>query len=322
MAGPSILVGDIGGTNARFAIADTATPGFSKEKTLRCADYDSADLAIEAYVRQVRVARPSVISLAVAGPIVGDSVRFTNNPWRIDVADLRAEFKTDAVCLLNDFEAIACSIPLLAASDCLPIGLPPPADLDKDNFTVGVIGPGTGLGAAGLCKRKGQIFPVVGQAGHEGFAPETQAQIDILTVLRERFDRVSAERLVSGPGLENIYRALTLMHGEKRAPLSAPEIFAKGADNSDPRAAEALQMLFEAFGQVAGNLALTFGAADGIFLAGGIARRYPEMLANSCFRSAFETKGRYRSLMEQIPTQLVMYPEPGLLGASYRALQM
>ena len=322
MAEPTLLVGDIGGTNARFAIADASTPGFSEEKTLRCADYDSADLAIDAYVRQARVARPTVICLAVAGPIVDDSVRFTNNAWRIRTADLCVEFETDAVRLLNDFEAIAYSIPFLKTSDCVPIGLPPPSVLGKDNYTVGVIGPGTGLGAGGLCKRDGQIFTVVGEGGHTGFAPETQVQIDILAALRERFDRVSAERLLSGPGLENIYWALTRVHDEKRAQLSAREIFTRGADNSDPRAAEALHMFFETLGQVCGNLALTLGAADGVFLAGGIVRRYPDLLANSRFRSGFESKGRHRSLMEKIPTQLIMYPEPGLLGASYCALQL
>lgn len=317
----TLLVGDIGGTNARFAIADNKSPGFSKEKTLACADYDSADLAIKAYLRQVRAAKPNVICLAVAGPIVDGSVRFTNNPWRITRDDLREEFGTDAVRLLNDFEAIAFSVPFLGASDCLPIGLPPPADLDKDDYTVAVIGPGTGLGAVGLCRRGGRLFPIVGEAGHEGFAPESQVQIEILSVLRERFDRVSAERLVSGPGLENIYWALTRIHGEKRAQLGAPEIFERGTDSSDPRAAEALQMFYETLGQVAGNVALTLGAADGVFLAGGIVRRYPELLANSRFRSGFENKGRHRSLMERIPTQLIVYREPGLLGASYAALQ-
>lgn len=322
MARRTLLVGDIGGTNARFAIADNKSPGFSKEKTLACADYESADLAIKAYVRQVRVAKPTVICLAVAGPIVDDSVRFTNNPWRIDVGDLREEFGTSAVGLLNDFEAIAYSIPFLGAADCVPVGLPPPADLGNDSYTVGIIGPGTGLGAVGLCKRGGQLFPIVGEAGHVGFAPETQVQIDILSALHDRFDRVSTERLISGPGIENIYWALTQIHGDKRTQLGAAEIFEQGMDNTDPRAAETLQMFFEILGQVAGNLALTLGAADGVFLAGGIARRYPELLANSRFRSGFEAKGRHRSLMERIPTQLVMYPQPGLLGASYYALQM
>ncbi|MEQ9561407.1 MAG: glucokinase [Woeseiaceae bacterium] len=194
--------------------------------------------------------------------------------------------------------------------------------LPDSDFTVGVIGPGTGLGAAGLCSRSGSIFPIVGEGGHVGFAPESRVQMNVLAALRERFDRVSDERLVSGPGLENIYWALSQLHGEKSAALTAAEICRLAAEDGGSRASEALQLFFEILGQVAGNLALTLGATSGIYIAGGIARRYPDLLANSRFRSAFEAKGRRRSLMERIPTQLILYPEPGLLGAAYCARQI
>jgi len=317
-----LLVGDIGGTNARFALADTGVPGFSDAETLRCDDFETAGDAIRTYLAKTGAPRPNVICLAAAGPIVDGTVRFTNNHWSIDIGDLVGEFETPAVRLLNDFEAIAYSIPFVGPGDWLPIGLPDSGSLDGPDYTAGVIGPGTGLGAVGLLCRDGNLFPVVGEAGHVGFAPETQVQLDILRVLRERFDRVSAERLVSGPGLENIYWALARIHGDKRAALSAQQIFEHCIDNNDPRASEAVHMFFETLGQVAGNLALTLGASDGIYIAGGIARRYPELLVNSRFRSGFEAKGRHRSLMERIPTRLVTYPEPGLLGASYCALQL
>lgn len=316
-----LLVGDIGGTNARFALADAAAPGYSDGETLRCDDFETAGDAIRTYLEKVDAPRPGVICLAAAGPIVDRTVRFTNNHWTINVDELVREFETQTVRLLNDFEAVAYSIPFVGPSDWLPIGLPEKGALDGPDYTIGVIGPGTGLGAVGLICRDGKLFPVVGEAGHVGFAPETLVQLDILRVLRERFDRVSAERLVSGPGLENIYWALARIHGEKRATLSAQQIFEKCIENTDPRASEAVHMFFETLGQVAGNLALTLGASDGIYIAGGIARRYPDLLANSRFRSGFEAKGRHRSLMERIPTRLVTYPEPGLLGASYCALQ-
>jgi glucokinase len=187
---------------------------------------------------------------------------------------------------------------------------------------VAILGPGTGLGAVGLRKHGHLFIPIAGEAGHGGFAPETQVQLEILTVLRDRFDRVSSERLVSGPGLENIHWALMRIHGEKRAHLKPAEIFDAASDNSEPLAAEAVQMFFEILGQVAGDLALAFGAEDGIFIAGGIVRRYPELICSSRFRTGFERKGRYRSIMERVPTQLIMHKEPGLLGASYCALQM
>jgi glucokinase len=319
MSKKSLLIGDIGGTNARFALAEHDRTAFHSEVTLPCRDFASADLAIRHYLERVGATEPQVICLAVAGPIVEQRVRFTNNNWSISSEDLRSEFGASWVALCNDFEAIAYSIPHLGTADCMPVGLPAPGPLPTTDFTVGVIGPGTGLGAAGLCRRAGSIFAIVGEGGHVGFAPESRVQTDVFEALRERFDRVSDERLVSGPGLENIYQALSRIHGDKTASLSAAEICTSASDNGSGRAAEALQLFFEILGQVAGNLALTLGARDGVYLAGGIARRYPELLISSGFRSGFEAKGRHRSLMERIPTQLIMYDEPGLLGASDRA---
>ena len=322
MADSSLLIGDIGGTNARFALADRNSPGFSDAMTLQCADYATADVAIKDYLESVSAPSPDVICLAAAGPIVDQRVRFTNNPWSIAADELAEDFSSSSVQLLNDFEAIAYSIPFLKPEDCLAIGLPESMALDNEHYTVGILGPGTGLGTVGLRKHGDLLIPITGEGSHSGFAPESQVQVDILTALRERFDRVSAERLVSGPGLENIYWALARMHGEKRPQLSAADIFARTIDNSDPRAAEAVQVFFEVLGQYAGDLALTLGAKDGIFVAGGIAQRYPDLLANSRFRSGFESKGRHRSIVERIPTQLILHEQPGLLGASYCALQM
>ncbi len=322
MSDPCLLIGDIGGTNARFALADAGTPGFGDVVTLKCADYESADLAIREYLDTIGSAAPDVVCLAAAGPIIDERVQFTNNHWVISTADLRDEFDIERVQLLNDFEAIACSVPFLADDERLPIGLPEAISLESGDFVVGILGPGTGLGAAGLLRRGGQLVPIVGEASHGGFAPETKAQLDILTMLRQRFDRVSSERLVSGQGLENIYWALSQIHGEKRAQLTAAEIFAHGQDGSDPRAVETVQTFYEILGQVAGDLALTLGAEEGIFVAGGIAQRYPELLASSRFRSAFEAKGRHRALMERIPTQLITHDQPGLLGAAYCALRL
>ena len=317
-----LLIGDIGGTNARFALADPDRPAFMDVHTLKCDDYESADAAIEHYLETVKAGKPDAICLAAAGPIIDKRVRFTNNHWEIAADELAAEFSVDAVRLLNDFEAIAYSVPHLTEDECMPIGLPEPRPLDADNYMVGIIGPGTGLGAVGL-RRHGDLYlPIAGEASHGGFAPETQVQIDILRTLRERFDRVSSERLVSGPGLQNIYWALMRIHGEKRGHLAPAEIFKAAIDNTDPLASEAVQMFFEVFGQVAGDFALALGAQDGIFIAGGIAKRYPDLLKNSGFRSGFENKGRYRSLMERVPTQLILHDQPGLLGAAYCALKL
>ena len=322
MAERTMLIGDIGGTNARFALADQCAPGFSHDETLQCADFASADAAIAEYLDKVGAPQPDVICLAAAGPVVDRQINVTNNHWVLSIDDLAAAFSTDAVRLMNDFEAIAWSIPILGEDDCLPIGLPDPHRLVESGYTIGIIGPGTGLGKAGVVKRADSFVILSGEAGHTGFAPETQVQLDILTMLRERFDRVSTEHIVSGPGIENVYWALTRIHGDKRPQLGAADIFARANENSESRSFEAVQVFFEVLGQVAGDLAMSVGGNDGIYIAGGIAQRYPDLLTNSQFRSGFENKGPHRVVMKRIPTLLITHPQPGLLGASVVALEM
>lgn len=322
MAEPCLLIGDIGGTNARFALARPDEVGFANELTLYCADYETAEQGIEEYLERSGSAVPDVICLAAAGPVVDDSVRFTNNHWVIDAAELGQKFPAASVKLLNDFEAIAYSIPMLAQSDLSTVGLVP-SDLDgKKEFNLCLLGPGTGLGAAGLMGRGDKIYPIVGECSHAGFAPETRMQLEVLKQLRERYERVSDERLISGPGLENIYRALRKIHGKPATKITTAEIFSRVLANEDVIAAESTQLFYEALGQVAGNLALALGAFDGVYLAGGIVKRYPDLLTTSSFRSGFENKGRHRSLMERVPTLLILHPQPGLLGASYCAREL
>jgi glucokinase len=321
MTEPLLLVGDIGGTNARFALASPDSPGFSRELTFECRAFVSADLAINEYLREIKAAHPDVICIAAAGPVVDGSVRFTNNNWSLSTDELQQAFNGASIRLLNDFEAIAYSIPHIAAEDCFSVGLLPLTDLNQSNYTIGIIGPGTGLGTAGLCKRDGRTYPIIGEGGHVGFAAETQVQAEILGQLREQFGRVCDERLVSGPGIVNIYHALNHIRGERVTHITAADVFSRASDDDDGTAKEAVEIFFEVFGQIAGNLALTLGAFDGIFIGGGIVARRPELIASSRFRTGFEHKGRYRSLMEKIPTQIILHPQPGLLGASYCALQ-
>ncbi len=322
MAEPCLLVGDIGGTNARFAIADTKMPGFSGEKVVRCADYASAGEAISAYLRGLDVAQPTVICLAAAGPTVNRQIHVTNNHWLIDQDNLSNEFGTTSIRLLNDFEAIAYSIPLLDEGDLLSIGQIAKRDTDRSEYNIAVVGPGTGLGGVGLCRRQQALIPIVGELGHVGFSPQSEIQFSVTKKLAEQFGRVSNERLLSGPGIENIYWALVRTNRQDRSEPSAAEIFANAAQKNDPVAEQTLQIFFAALGQVAGDMALTLGAVDGVYIAGGIVQRYPEMLAASNFRQCFEDKGRQRTLMECIPTKLVMYPHPGLLGASFCAMEI
>ncbi len=320
MSDRCLLIGDIGGTNARFALATPDRPGFHSVLELQCADFATADDGINHYLTTTKADSPDAICLAVAGPIIDDRVKITNNHWDISAAETRTDFGIEAVRLLNDFTAIAYSIPLLTETEVRSIGRHDHDWLPKTNFNAAVLGPGTGLGVAGLCRRDDRLVPIAGEGGHVGFAPETELQVEILTVLRSRFDRVSAERVIAGSGLENIYLALTTIRGESGVKLSAAEIFkARRVGNV---AAEAVDVFFELLGQVAGDVALTLGAVDGVYIAGGIAKRYPDMLEESRFRSAFEGKGRQRALMERTPTRLITYDQPGLLGAAYAVLNI
>jgi glucokinase len=315
-----LLIGDIGGTNARFALANPDEPGFHTVLELQCADFPTADDAIRHYLRETQTGAPEAVCLAAAGPVVDEHVHITNNHWDISAAETRADFGIETVRLLNDFAAIAYSIPFLGEDDSLIIGPHDQRRLPLERFNVAILGPGTGLGVAGLCRRSGTLVPITGEGGHVGFAPESALQTEILELLRDKYDRVSAERLIAGSGLENIYQALSTIRGKPGINLSPAEIFAeRGACNI---AAEAVDVFFELLGQVAGDLALTLGAEDGVYIAGGITKRYPEILKTSRFRSAFENKGRHRSLMERIPTRLIMHDQPGLLGAAYSVLEV
>ena len=319
MSEQNLLIGDIGGTNARFALANHRYPGFRDVVELKCADFETSADAIRQYLERVNVDALGAICLAAAGPVVEHSIDVTNNHWTLSSASLASEFDVDAVRLLNDFEAIAYSIPFIGSRERLPVGPLPGTDLEGREFDVAILGPGTGLGVAGLSSRGNHVLAITGEGGHVGFAPESDLQVELLKVLRTRFDRVSAERLVAGSGIENIYSALLEIRGDPVERLRAAEIFAAAAHNET--AADAIKLFFEILGQVAGDLALTLGASDGVYIAGGIAKRYPDILQDGTFRTAFESKGRHRHLMERIPTFLIMHEQPGLLGASYCVLK-
>jgi glucokinase len=291
-----LLIGDIGGTNARFALANPDKPGFHSVLELQCADFPTADEAIRHYLRETTSRAPEAVCLAAAGPVVDEHVHITNNHWDISAAETRADLGIEAVRLLNDFAAIAYSIPFLADDDSVIIGPHDQRRLPLERFNVAILGPGTGLGVAGLYRRGATLVPITGEGGHVGFAPETALQVEILEV------------------------PLSTIRGEPEKRLSAAEIFAERSAGNV--AAEAVDVFFELLGQVAGDLALTLGAEDGVYIAGGIAKRYPQILKISRFRSAFESKGRHRSIMERIPTRLITHDQAGLLGAAYSVLEL
>ena len=317
MNSPNVLIADIGGTNARFALRCDSAPYFSAVETLKCADFPHIFDAIDRYIELTQPGEVSHFCFAVAGPVQDQRIDFLNNHWSVSADELQARYQLERAVLLNDFVAIAYSLPALGEDDLMRVG-DCQKPLAKDNFAYCVIGPGSGLGIAGLRAIDGHLTAIDTEGGHSGFAPLNQRQRDVLAVLQERYHRVSNERLISGPGLENLYMALNQIEGSGGLPKTAQEI---ATDDKDPLCQEAVSLFLEVLGQVAGDAALSLGAFDGVFIGGGITPRFPRRLQNSKFRQGFADKGRYCETMQDVPTWLISHSNPGLLGASVFARQ-
>ncbi len=318
-----VLLADIGGTNARFALADTAcaTPlVMDSVEKFAVADFPSLSDAAQHYLEQTgATARHGVF--AVAGRVDGDEVRMTNHTWVISLSRTRAALGFSDIRVVNDFAAQAMALPLLAPTDVVAIGgahlAQAPPSVDR---TYAVIGPGTGLGVGGLIVRDSKHYPLETEGGHVSFAPGTPEEIRILQTLSARFGRVSNERLICGPGLVNLHRALCEMAGEDPANLRPDQVTA-GAAAGDARCMQALDVFCGVFGAVAGDLVLSSGAWDGVFLTGGMVPALLSSLQHSGFRQRFEHKGRYSSAMARVPSLAIVHPHPGLLGAAALAVE-
>ena len=310
-----IVAADIGGTNARFAIADIAgaVPQLGDWVTLRTSDHVSLASAWQAFAAQAGRPLPRAAGIAIATPLGGETLKLTNNPWVIRPATLASDLGLDSLTLVNDFGAVAQAIARLDAHYLDPIaGLAGPL---PDEGVVSIIGPGTGLGVAMLLRRGGETHVIETEGGHVDFAPVDSIETRMLDRLRARYGRVSAERVVSGPGLANIYEALAAIEGQAVPPRDDRALWAAALGGEDPLALAALDRFCLSFGSVAGDLALAHGAAA-VVLAGGIGARVAEILPRSGFAARFAAKGRFAARMAAIPIYLVTHPQPGLFGAA------
>ncbi|MEA1992171.1 MAG: glucokinase [Thermodesulfobacteriota bacterium] len=319
-----VIAGDIGGTNARFAIIEGDKILFEKHYPSR--NFDKFEDAFAVFVKDAHGQIPQCVCLAVAGVVEGNRVEATNIPWTIDGHDLKERFGLKTLYLINDFEAAAWGITVLHKDHRVQIGGGKPIS----NGPKAVLGAGTGLGQAVLapCGEGFRVLPTEG--GHVDFAPRNEEEIRLLRYLMKEFPHVSVERILSGPGLVNIYKFLLEERGSEESVFSKQSIKEKdqaalitqhALQGTDKLCRQALMMFCSIYGAESGNLALKCLATGGVYVAGGIALKILPILSEGGFRQAFEAKGRMEKVLKHIPTYVVTSPQLGLLGAALIARQ-
>lgn len=312
------LVGDIGGTNARFGINRGSQGDHRSVATYKVADYpDFSDVLRHLMddIQRLGLAQgaPTAACFAVAGPPHLETVTFTNSSWHFTRDTIRRETGVSHVHIINDFAAVARALPAIADAELVQIG----GGHRDDAAPKVALGAGTGLGVGALIQNA-QKHPLVvtGEGGHVDFAPVTDVEAAVLQYLRSRYGRVSIERLCCGHGIVNLYQALADYRGMKPQLTSAADIGRAAQSETDPLAREAMAMFFAVLGASAGNFALTFGALGGVYIAGGIVPRYLDLLRCSDFRARFLAKGRFADYLSAIPTYVITHEATGLLGAA------
>jgi glucokinase len=300
------IVADIGGTNARFAHVEADSGELRDIEIFSCADFPSLIDAIKSYLGKSRIVAPESLCLAVAGPVKGDWIDLPNNHWAFSQRDVAAQLGA-RLRVINDFTAQMLSTEVLKDSEFRWLGPNRPGG----GGTRAVIGPGTGLGVAAMLASGGILNS---EGGHMSFAPEDRHEAALLEVLWERFPRVSIERVLSGPGLENLYWANCRLDDSERE-LPAREITA-GARAGDPLCLRAVNDFYAILGSWAGDIALMTGATDGVYLSGGILPRTADLMNEQLFLKRFGNKGRLSALVAKVPVAVIEADYPGLSGCA------
>ena len=313
------LVADIGGTHARFAIAKKThnTPGLllENQQTYQVAEFKTISSAILDYLNKISAPlRPKHAVLAVASAVTSDHISFTNSAWGFSIPALKNELALDELQVINDFAAVAWALPTLQETDIEAIG----SSHAFSQLTPGVyvaLGPGTGLGVAALKIEQDHYTVIETEGGHISFAPRSTDEIEMLQFLQEDFERVSYERLLSGSGLLNLYRARSHLM-QLPTTLPTPEAVSSAARQNNPAACAAVQDFCSILGAFAGDAVLMFGAWSGVYLAGGLLPHVMDEKGKLAFRKAFEDKGRFAPLMKQTPAWQIKRMDIGNLGAA------
>jgi glucokinase len=311
-----IVAVDIGGTHARFAIAEVENgrvTTLGEACTLKTAEHASLQTAWEDFGRELGRPLPAAASIAVAGPVQGEVLKLTNNPWVIRPALIPEKLGAERYTLVNDFGAVAHAVAQLENQHFRHI-CGPDRPLPEEGV-ISIVGPGTGLGVAQLLRRNGHYHVIETEGGHIDFAPVDTLEDRILTQLRKRYRRVSVERVASGMGLGNIYEALADIEGRTAEYRDEKALWKAALAGEDSLAAAALDRFCLALGASAGDIALAQGAAA-VVIAGGVGLRVAEHLPRSGFRDRFIAKGRFERMMDEMPVKLITHPQPGLFGAA------
>jgi glucokinase len=308
-AGSDLLVADIGGTNARFALSD-ADGVLHDIRVLSAASFPNLDEAITAYFAGLTRPLPTQACFAVACPAKGPEIKFTNSSWRFVKADLKHKFQFERFVVINDFEALAASVPTLSGAQLasLRAGTADPSSVSL------VIGPGTGLGVGAYVPAgRGAWAVISGEGGHVGFAPNTDQEIRLWQRMREKYGRVSAERVLNGAGLVNVYRFMADEAGRQAGEIDAPEISRRALAGEDI-AVNSVLMFFDMLGSVTGDLALVFGSRGGVYIGGGITPKLLDFARRSSLVDRFLDKGRVAAILQAMPIWVILEERAALYG--------
>lgn len=306
------LVADIGGTNARFALIEAPDAAPTHLRSLRCAEHDGPAAALRAWLADTGATLPEYAAFGIATPIDGDAVAMTNHSWRFSIEALRAELGLRRLTVVNDFTALALSLPVLGDGDLLRVG----GGEARTGGARALIGAGTGLGVSGLLPAPGGWVPLQGEGGHVTLPACSAREAAVVAWLAARHGHVSAERVLSGSGLVALHHALRALDGSPHIARTPAEIREQALAGGCRHCVEALALFCALLGTVAGDLALTLGARGGLYIGGGIVPRLGDFFLRSAFRERFVAKGRFRPWLERIPTYLIIAPHAALAGAS------
>ena len=312
------IVADIGGTNARFAIARPTANGYQLEslKVVDCKQFDGFDAALRHWIESLEQPVPTNACIAAAGPVektaAGGKVYMTNLGWTIRAEELRTEFGFAHLELINDFAALAMSLPMLSSADYDALRDAPRIE----GAAMAVLGPGTGLGVAGLAAENGRWHVLAGEGGHANLAASTERELQLVQILMRSRQPVFNEFVLSGSGLVNLYRAVCALNGSEPEELTPPDVSARGLDNSDPLCRETLLDFLNFLGSAAGDTALYLGARGGVFIGGGILPRIAELLPESEFEQRFLNKGKVEGWMKTVPLYALKAGFQALVGAA------